>query len=64
MKVERTRDLQTQRVDREKQERPLIVPEGERPEQGRNGTLLFDGRCLCIRFNNQWKTLIDLSKAS
>ena len=61
MKVERTRDTQTQRVDREKQGRTLIVPEGKRPEKAKNGVFLFDGKCFCIRSDNKWETLADIS---
>lgn len=61
MKIERSRDLQAQRTDREKQGNTYMVPKDVRPNQAHNGSLLFDGICFCVRENDKWQTLVDLS---
>ena len=56
MKTERTRDLQMNRVDNQKANKPIFVQKGERPT-ARDGELLDDTVGLFIRRNGQWRQI-------
>lgn len=55
MQHERNLQEQTHTIDQQKQDRTLLVKKGDRPEKAREGMLLFDGDCLCVRHNDKWK---------
>ena len=54
MKIERSRDLQGQRTDRQKQEKTIRVPEGVRPASAREGQQIYDGKHYLIRESGNW----------
>ena len=56
MKIERSRDLQVDRIDRQKLDKPIFAQEGERP-QAPDGRLLDDTVGLFIRRNGQWRQI-------
>ena len=56
MKIERTRDLQADRIDRQKLDNVIFAQKGERPEV-RDGRLLDDTAGLFIRRNGKWRQI-------
>ena len=54
MKHERSLKKQTETVDKNKQDNTLIVEEGIRPEGIRDGSYLFDGKTLLVRYKEEW----------
>ena len=61
MKIERSRDLQVDRIDRQKLDKVIFAQEGERP-QAPDGALLDDRVGVFLRRNGEWR-LVGISEA-
>ena len=56
MKIERSRELQVERIDRQKLDKPIFAQEGERPEAP-DGSLLDDRVGVFLRRGGEWRLI-------
>ena len=56
MKIERSRELQVDRIDRQKLDKPIFAQEGERP-QAPDGSLLDDTVGVFLRRGGEWRLI-------